>query len=106
MHYPVPVDIDRPLNEDTTDKIRVYRPDYNKNTCLLSWLQYPSSDISIMSDVTSTSGRLHCEFVCILFFQTHRETDRFFDTSGVQLAKTKPRPVSFSSHGVLLPDQV
>ena len=50
-----------------------------------------------MSDVTSTSGRLHCEFVCILFFQTHRETDRFFDTSGVQIAKTKPRPVSFSN---------
>ena len=26
----------------------------------------------------SSSDRLYCEFVCILFLQTHRETDRFF----------------------------
>ncbi len=38
-----------------------------------------------MSDITSTSGRLHSEFVRLLFLQTHRETDRFFEASGVQL---------------------
>jgi hypothetical protein len=40
-----------------------------------------------MPDITSTSGRLHCEFVRLLFLQTHRETIRFFATSGVQLAQ-------------------
>jgi hypothetical protein len=35
-----------------------------------------------------TSGRLHSEFVRLLFLQAHRETDRFFAASGVQLAQT------------------
>jgi len=37
-----------------------------------------------MSAVVGTSGRLHSEFVRILFLQAHRETDRFFVASGVQ----------------------
>ena len=41
-----------------------------------------------MPDIASTSGRLHSEFVRLLFLQTHRETDRFFAASGVQLAQT------------------
>jgi hypothetical protein len=40
--------------------------------------------------MASTSGRLHSEFVRLLFLQTHRETDRFFAASGVQLAPTHP----------------
>ena len=32
----------------------------------------------------STSGRLHSEFIRLLFLQSHRETDRFFSASGVQ----------------------
>ena len=74
LHYPN--DIDRSLNEDDTDKIRKYRADYNNN---------PPNDISFMSDMESTSGRLHSEFVSLLFLQDHRETDRFFAVSGVQL---------------------
>ena len=35
--------------------------------------------------VASTSGRLHCELVRILFLQTHWKTDRIFAASGVQL---------------------
>ncbi len=35
-------------------------------------------------DVPSTSGRLHSEFVSLLFLQDHGETDRFFAVSGVQ----------------------
>jgi hypothetical protein len=30
-------------------------------------------------------GRLHSEFVRLLFLQGHRETDRFFTDSGVHL---------------------
>jgi hypothetical protein len=39
-----------------------------------------------MSAVVSTSGRLHSEFVRLLFLQARRETDRFFEASVVQLA--------------------
>jgi hypothetical protein len=35
-----------------------------------------------------TSGRLHSEFVRLLFLQSHRETDRFFAASGVQSAQS------------------
>ena len=74
---PYPNDIDRSLNEADTDKIRKYRADYNNNL--------PTS-ISFMSEIVSTSGRLHSEFVRLLFLQVHRETDRFFAASGVQYA--------------------
>jgi hypothetical protein len=40
-----------------------------------------------MTDIASTSGRLHSEFVRLLFLQDHRETDLFFAPSGVQLAQ-------------------
>ena len=38
-----------------------------------------------MPAIASTSGRLHSEFIRLLFLQAHRETDRFFAASGVQL---------------------
>ena len=38
--------------------------------------------------VANTSDRLHCELVRILFLQSHRETDRFFAASGVDLEQT------------------
>jgi hypothetical protein len=69
LHYPKY--IDRSLNETTDDKIRTYRVDYTNNT---------PNNVSFMSVITSTSGRLHSEFVRLLFLQTHRETDRFFSS--------------------------
>ena len=47
-----------------------------------------------MHAIPSTSGRLHSEFVRLLFLQTHRETDRFFSSSGVHL----PEPNSGLFH--------
>ena len=41
-----------------------------------------------MPTIASTSGRLHSEFVRLLFLQTHRETDRFFAASGVQISQS------------------
>ncbi len=52
LHYPN--DIDRSLNESVVDKIRKYRSDYNNN---------PPNVTSFMPAITSTSGRLHSEFV-------------------------------------------
>ncbi len=63
LHYPN--DKDRSLNESTTNKIRKYRSDYNNS---------PPNTISFMPPMASTSGRLHNEFVRLLFLQTHRET--------------------------------
>jgi hypothetical protein len=76
LHYPN--DIDTSLNEDVTETNRKYRSDYDNN---------PPDVISFMSAVGSTSGRLHREFVLLLFLQTHRGTDRFYSVSGVQLAQ-------------------
>jgi hypothetical protein len=75
-HYPNV--LDKPLIEAAADRIRKYRADYNQN---------PQYTISFMPTIVSTSGRLHSEFVRILFLQNHRETDRFFETSGVQLVE-------------------
>ena len=38
--------------------------------------------------IASTSGRLHIEFIRILFLQDHRETYLFFATSGVLSAQS------------------
>ena len=76
LHYPH--DVDRTLNEAAADKIRQYRADCNNR---------PSNATSFMPAIASTSGRLHGAFVCLLFLQAHRETDRFFAASAVQLAQ-------------------
>jgi len=54
------------LNEETPDKIRVYRPDS-------SFSNRPSNTISFIPVVTDTSGLLHCDLVLILFLQSHRD---------------------------------
>jgi hypothetical protein len=41
-----------------------------------------------MPAIASTSGRLHNEFVRLFFLHAHRETDRFFAASGVELAQS------------------
>jgi hypothetical protein len=92
LHYPN--DIDKSLNETATDRIRKYRADYNRNS---------PAPVAFMPAVASTSGRLHSEFVRLLFLQDHRETDRFFASSGVQLAQHDLglfhfRRTAFSSH--------
>jgi hypothetical protein len=37
-----------------------------------------------MPAIAGTNGRLHSDFIRLLFLQAHRETDRFFAASGVQ----------------------
>jgi hypothetical protein len=73
-----PNNLDQSLHDTAVDKVRKYRVDYNMN---------PPITVSFMTAVASTSGRLHSEFVRILFLQAHRETDRFFAASGVQLPR-------------------
>ena len=87
LHYPN--DIDRSLNETAADKIRKYHTDYNNN---------PPNDISFMPDITSTSGRLHSEIIRLLFLQSHRETDRFFEVSGVQFPESTSGLIGVTHH--------
>ena len=49
----------RSLNEETDDKIRKYRTDYNNN-----------NDISFMTTIASTSGSLHSDFVFSSLFKS------------------------------------
>ena len=94
-HLKYPNNLDQSLNDVVVDKIRKYRADYNNR---------PPSAVSFMPAIASTSGRLHSEFVRLLFLQAHRETDRFFAASGVQLTQTNPggqfhfRLVAFLTH--------
>ena len=74
-----PNDKDRSLNEAAADKILKYRADYNNN---------PPHVVVFIPSIDSTSGRLHSEFIRLLFLQAHRETDRFFAASGVQPAQS------------------
>ena len=79
-HLRHPNNLDQSLNDTAADKIRKHRVDYNNN---------PPSAVSFMPVIGSTSGRLHSEFIRLLFLQAHRETDRFFAASGVQFAQSK-----------------
>jgi hypothetical protein len=73
-HLKYPNNLDQSLNDAAAEKIRKYRADYNNR---------PPSEVSFMTAIVSTSGRLHSEFVRLLFLQAHRETDSFFAASGV-----------------------
>jgi hypothetical protein len=73
-HLRYPNNLDQSLNDVGPDKLRKYHVDYNFN---------PPRGVVFMCVITSTSGRLHSEFIRISFLQAHRETDRFFAASGV-----------------------
>ena len=68
-HLRYPNNLDKSLNDADADKIRKYRDDYNNN---------PPNVVSFMPAIASTSGRLHSEFIRLLFLQDHRETDLYF----------------------------
>jgi hypothetical protein len=91
-----PNDINRSLNETSDDKIRKYRADYNNS---------PPNNVSFMTAIPSTSGRLHSEFVRLLFLQAHRETDRFFCNFRSSTSVNRPLPVPLPPSGFLCPAQ-
>ncbi len=78
-HLRYPNNLDQSLNDTTVPKLRKNRADYNFN---------PTRGVGFIPDIASTSDRLHREFIRILFLQAHRETDRFFTTSGVMSSES------------------
>ena len=85
-HLRHPNNLDQSLNDAAPAKIRKYHADYNNN---------PPNTVAFIPSIPSTSGRLHIEFIRLLFFQTHRETDRFFEVSGVQFAQSNCGPYHY-----------
>jgi hypothetical protein len=92
-HLRHPNNLDQSLNDSASDKIRKYRADYNNN---------PPSPVSFMPAIASTSGRLHSEFIRLLFLQDHRESDLFFAASGVHLPQSNRGPSTTAVRLVLL----
>ncbi len=84
LHYPN--NIDESLNQASNDKIRKYHADYNNN---------PPNAVAFMPTIAGTNGRLHSEFIRLLFLQDHRETDRFFFSFRSSVSAIK--------HGRILP---
>ncbi len=87
-----PNDKDRSPNEVAVEKILKYRVDYNNN---------PPISVAFMPAIASTSGRLHSEFIRLLFLKDHRETDRFFAASGVQSVQSNRGTFNFKREAFL-----
>ena len=71
-HLTHPQDIDAPLHIAAQRKTNTYRQEYAQN-----------QNISFLPAITSTSTRMHGEFLRLLFLQAHRETEAHFTATGV-----------------------
>ncbi len=69
---PRPQDLDAPLHVAARKKISTYRDQYANNR-----------NITFMPAITSTSSRMHGEFLRLLFLQAHRETTERFNAIGM-----------------------
>ena len=67
-----PQDLDAPLHVAARKKISTYRDQYANNR-----------NITFMPAITSTSSRMHGEFLRLLFLQAHRETTAHFTAIGM-----------------------
>ena len=65
-HLTHPDSLDRPLEIAARAKITKHQAAYSNN-----------NSTSFMPGVASTSGRLHCELLRLLFLQAHRETEEY-----------------------------
>ncbi len=62
----------------------VYSLSLHRHSYIGFILAFASSIHNNKQTNAGTNGRLHSEFIRLLFLQTHRETDHFFAASGVQ----------------------
>ena len=67
-----PQDIEAPLHVVAQRKINCYRQQYADN-----------QNISFLPAITSTSTRMHGEYLRLFFLQAHRETEAHFTATGV-----------------------
>ncbi len=62
-----PQDLDCPIRVAAQRKTNACKQTYADN-----------QNISFLPAIMSTSNRMHCEFLCLLFLQAHRETEAHF----------------------------
>jgi hypothetical protein len=65
-------------------KITAYLQQYNDN-----------QNISFLPVIVSTSTRIHCEFLRLLFLQAHRETEAHFTADGMSLQTNNSESLQF-----------
>jgi hypothetical protein len=82
------------LNDVTADKIRKYRADYNNR---------PSSAVSFMPAIASTSGRLHSEFSDFYSYRLIGKLTVFLQIQEFSLRKQTPVVSSTSTARFSLP---
>jgi hypothetical protein len=67
---------DRILENAASDKIRTYREPYQRNR-----------QVAFLQACMSTSGRIHGEFLRLLFFLSHKQADDYFAPLGYEAHK-------------------
>ena len=70
-----PADINKPLRDAAREKVAKYQSDYAND-----------QRITFMPAAFTTSGRIDAEFLRLLFYHAHRESEEFFRLTG-QLAQ-------------------
>ena len=70
-----PADLDKPLRDAAREKVAKYQSDYAND-----------QRITFMPAAFTTSGRIDAEFLRLLFYHAHRESEEFFRLTG-QLAQ-------------------
>ena len=78
---------DAPLNEAINQKLNKYRNHYANN-----------HSISFLPAITSTSARMHGEFLRLLFLQAHRETEAYFAFMELMGTPAQPDQDEFRFH--------
>jgi hypothetical protein len=86
-----PQDLDARLRVAAQSKINSYRQQGADN-----------QNISFLPDIVSTSTRMHCEFLCFLFLQAHRETESHFTASGMSLQRNQSDSFRFKGDAFYL----
>ncbi len=79
-----PQDIESTLRIAAQRKIAAYRQQYADN-----------QNISFLPAIVSTSTRMHCEFLCLLFLQAHRETEAHFTAAGMSSQNNNSEALRF-----------
>ena len=79
-----PQDLDGPLRVAAQRKINAYGQQYADN-----------QNIPFLPAIMSTSNRMHCEFLHLLFLQAHRETEAHFTAAGMPSQRNQSESFRF-----------
>ena len=85
-----PDNLDKLLDSVAADKIRHYRAPYRQNR-----------HVAFLPVCMTTSGRIHCKFLRLLYFISNKQAVDYFETLGYDTHKTEfchCRGVFFHNH--------